>query len=58
MVGTLSRSVRSSDCSAWGLAHNSPLCESDVGFLVGSVFVAAITTSRVRHFQAVNNQFD
>lgn len=44
------------DGSASGLPYNSSLCKPDLGLLLCSVFVAAIRASRVRHFQAVNNQ--
>lgn len=40
-----------SDGPASGLAYNSTLSVPDLGFLMCSVFVAAIMTSRVRHFQ-------
>lgn len=47
-----------SDGPALGLAYKDTLSQPDLGFLMSSVFVAAIMASRVRHFQAVNNQFD
>ena len=40
-----------SDGPALGLAYNGTLSVPDLGFLMCSVFVAAIMTSRVRHFQ-------